>query len=289
MRSMTGFGVGRAPLPGAGDVTVEARSVNHKYLDLRVHLPDALSGFSFLVEDRARRRIRRGRYDLRVRLDERDDELTLDTARARQAFAALVRLRDELAPAEPLPLSLLASVPDLFRGPPISRTETESVLCRAVDEALDELDAMRTREGSALAAELSRLLETMRAQVMTIAERSADTPERHRHRLHERIARLMADTEVELDPGRLEQEVALLADRSDITEELARLEAHLAQAEEILKVGGQAGRKLDFLFQEMTREVNTVGSKSPDATIAHAVVELKAGVGRLREQVQNVA
>lgn len=286
---MTGFGVGRALLRGAGDITVEARSVNHKYLDLRVHLPDALSGFSLFVEQRARQQIRRGRFDLRVRLEERADEITLDTARARRAFEALARLRDELAPGEPLPLSLLGSVPDLFRGPPIDRAETEAVLGRAVDDALAQLGGMRAREGEALAEELARHLEMMRAEVDGIAVRAAGMPARHRQRLRERIDRLVADTEIELDAGRLEQEVALLADRSDITEELVRLEAHLDQATEMLRGDGHVGRKLDFLCQEMTREVNTIGSKSPDATIAHAVVELKAGVGRLREQVQNVA
>lgn len=286
---MTGFGVGRALLRGAGDVTVEARSVNHKYLDLRVHLPDALSGFSLFVEQRARQRIQRGRFDLRVRLEERGDEVTLDTARARGAFEALAKLRDELAPGEPLPLALLGSVPDLFRGPPVERSETEAVLGGAVDEALTQLEAMRAREGVALADELKRHLDLMRAEVRSIAAHAAGTPERQRDRLRERIARLLADTEIELDRGRLEQEVALLADRSDITEELVRLEAHFDQATEMLQAEGHVGRKLDFLCQEMTREVNTIGSKSPDATIAHAVVELKAGVGRLREQVQNVA
>ncbi|HEY6462450.1 MAG TPA: DUF1732 domain-containing protein, partial [Polyangiaceae bacterium] len=154
--------------------------------------------------------------------------------------------------------------------------------------ATTALDAMRSREGTALHDDLVRRLDQIRRLARAIAQRSPDVLEAHRKRLRERADRLRASADVDVDKGRLEQEIALFAERSDVCEELTRLESHCVQFAGLLGDAEAIGRRLDFLLQEMAREANTVGAKSPDAAIAHAVVEMKAEIERMREQVQNV-
>lgn len=288
---MTGFGRGESSI-GGRRFTIELRAVNHRYLDLRVRLPAELSEQLPAAEALAKARLGRGRVEITGRLagGGAGAPPSLDAERARVAFAALVSLRDELAPEEPVPLSLLGSVPDLFESAaPIDAEEGARVVRETVRAACDDLDAMRVREGSALLVDFDARLATIREQVQAIGSRGDALVAAHRERLRERIEKLLESTAANLDPGRLEQEVAILADRSDVTEELTRLESHfdqftaLAGAEE-----PQVGRKLDFLVQEMNREVNTIGSKSADAELAHTVVSLKAEIERIREQIQNV-
>ncbi len=294
---MTGFGVGDAMLAGTNDapargdkVTVEIRAVNHRFLDVRVRVPSQLPDLANVVESLARERLTRGRFDISVRLDGTAlGAMTIDHDRARSVFAALRKLRDELAPDADVPLSLLGSVPDLFI-PSIER-EGEALdvtLTAAFDAALKSLDAMRLREGLALADDLVRRLATIRRLMQAITGRAPHVVEAYKKRLKERADRLRAASDVEVDPGRLEQEIALFADRIDIAEELTRLESHCAHFESLLLSAESVGRRLDFLLQEMAREANTIGSKSQDVGIAHAVVELKAEIERMREQVQNV-
>ncbi len=295
MRSMTGFGVGEAPLataenPSAGRLTVEIRAVNHRFLDLRVRVPSQLPDLMSAVETIARERLTRGRFDISVRVDGASLGATvIDRDRARSIFRSLLELRDELAPNETVPLSMLAAVPDLF----VPSLERELDVLRAAvgvafDAALKSLDAMRLREGLALGDDLVRRLATIRRLSRSISERSPQTLDAYKKRLKDRAEKLRLASDVEIDAGRLEQEVALFADRIDIAEELTRLESHTMHFESML-VGAEAvGRRLDFLLQEMAREANTIGSKSQDVGIAHAVVELKAEIERMREQVQNV-
>jgi uncharacterized protein (TIGR00255 family) len=295
MRSMTGFGVGEAPLataesPSAGRLTVEIRAVNHRFLDLRVRVPNQLPDLMSAVETIARERLTRGRFDISVRVDGASLGATvIDRDRARSIFRSLLELRDELAPNETVPLSMLAAVPDLF----VPSLERELDVLRAAvgvafDAALKSLDAMRLREGLALGDDLVRRLATIRRLSRSISERSPQTLDAYKKRLKDRAEKLRLASDVEIDAGRLEQEVALFADRIDIAEELTRLESHTMHFESML-VGAEAvGRRLDFLLQEMAREANTIGSKSQDVGIAHAVVELKAEIERMREQVQNV-
>jgi len=147
---------------------------------------------------------------------------------------------------------------------------------------------MRAREGAALAVDLAKRLEAARRLAKDIAARSPDVVEIHRNRLRERAQKLKAHTEIDVDNGRLEQEIALFAERIDICEELTRLDSHCDQFTALVAGHEACGRRLDFLLQEMAREANTVGAKSPDAIITHAIVELKAEIERMREQVQNV-
>lgn len=291
MRSMTGFGVGEAPLvKTSGKLTVEIRAVNHRYLDVRVRAPSQLPDLGATVEAIARERLSRGRFDVTVRLEGAAlGAVVLHEERARSVFKALVALRDELAPGVEVPLSLLGAVPDLFI-PSIEQAgdEVRAALSASFDAALESLDAMRLREGLALGDDIVRRLVTVRKLALTVAERAPHVVELYKKKLKERAERLRAASDVDVDTGRLEQELALFADRVDICEELTRLESHTSHFETLLAGADAVGRRLDFLLQEMAREANTIGSKSQDAGIAHSVVELKAEIERMREQVQNV-
>jgi uncharacterized protein (TIGR00255 family) len=289
MRSMTGFGLGEVPL-GGGKLAVEVRGVNHRFLDVRVRVPRELGDLAAFVEQIAREKLTRGRYEVALRVDGVAlGAPVLDRERARAAFRALTELRDELAPGTEVPLSLLGSIPDLFVSPVDREIERLREATRAAFAAsVKALDAMRAHEGKALAEDLMKRLTSVRRLAREVERRAPDVVEAHRKRLRERADRLRASTEIDVEPGRLEQEIAMFAERSDICEELTRLESHCAQFSALLASEEAVGRRLDFLLQEMAREANTVGAKSPDAQISHAIVEVKADIERMREQVQNV-
>lgn len=286
---MTGFGLGEAPV-GAGKLAVEIRGVNHRFLDVRVRSPRELLDLTSFIEQLAREKLTRGRFEVALRVDGVAlGAPVLDRERARAAFRALSELRDELAPGAEVPLSLLGAIPDLF----VSSVDREMDHLReaarvAFDAAVRALDAMRSREGGAMREDLARRLEHVRKLAAGITERAPEVVEAHRKRLRERAERLRTATDLDVDGARLEQEIALFAERSDVCEELTRLESHCTQFAALLATDDAIGRRLDFLLQELAREANTVGAKSPDAAIAHSIVEVKAEIERMREQVQNV-
>lgn len=288
MRSMTGFGVGEAHLR-QGRVTVEVRSLNHRFLELRLRLPPELVDHTFFVEQLCRERLGRGRYDVSVRVDAAAlPGVELDAARARAMYGALARLRDELCPGTELPLSMIAGIPGLMVTSEASDAgHSQQALAASLRMALDNLDQMRAAEGGSLAAELRARLGALSGQVETLRERAPSVVSAQEKRLAERVARMLGGADG-LDPARLAMEVALLADRADITEELVRLASHFGQFAELLETTGPSGRRLDFLLQEMAREANTIGAKCQDASLSHLVVSLKADIERLREQVQNI-
>ena len=286
---MTGFGLGETPF-AAGRLAVEIRGVNHRFLDVRVRLPRELGDLAGFVEQLARERLARGRYEIAMRVDGMAlGAPVLDRDRARSAYLAFCELRDELAPGADVPMSLLAGIPDLF----VSSVDREMDRLRhatrtAFDGAVAALDAMRTHEGNALRGDLVKRIERVRRLAKGIEQRAPEVVDTHRRRLRDRAERLRTAAELDVDATRLEQEIALFAERSDICEELTRLESHCAQFEALLSNAETVGRRLDFLLQEMARESNTVGAKSPDAQIAHAIIEVKAEIERMREQVQNI-
>lgn len=287
MLSLTGFGSGSAPL-GDGRILIEIRSLNHKHQDVRMRLPAELNEHSFFLEQTARTTLGRGRYDLSVRVEGQVSALPeLDREKIKALYRSLAALRDEIAPETPLALTSLLGLPEIFssRGP--QPDDSKAALKAAFEQAVLSLTEMRRIEGEALGRDLRTRLATVRALRQQIAEGSVDLIEHHRQRLHERLTKLLADSAA-VSADRLEHEIALLADRSDITEELVRLESHFSQLESLLASAEPAGRKLDFLLQEVGREVNTIGSKSQHAPVSHLVVEMKSEVERLREQVQNV-
>jgi len=286
---MTGFGVGEASHVTGGKLIVEIRAVNHRYLDVRVRAAPELAEIGPTVEGLARERLGRGRFDIVVRAEGAvAGEVAIDRHRARSAYSDFVALRNELAPEADVPLSLLSAVPNLFVATALQGPLALAAIASALDAALGSLDAMRRHEGALLAEDLVRRLGAVRTLAATIAERSPVVIKTYKTRLLERAERLRAATDIEVDGARLEHEIALFADRIDIAEELTRLESHATHFEEILGEVGAVGRRFDFLLQEMAREANTIGAKSQDAIIAHAVVDLKAEIERMREQVQNI-
>lgn len=286
---MTGFGVGDASL-GNGRVTVELRALNHRFLDVRVRLPEELLDQSFFVEQLAREALSRGRFDVGVRLEGAalpPPQFSIERARA--LYRGLCQLRDELAPGTELPITALSGMPDLVTTPTTADSAgARAALKAAFEAALQRLDQMRLHEGEALMRELCARLDSARRLRTTISARGGAMLEAYRARLRERLERLLCESGVQVDAGRLEAEIVILADRSDVTEELVRLDSHFDQFARLLGADGPVGRRLDFLLQEIGRESNTIGAKSQDAPIAHLVVEMKAELERIREQVQNV-
>jgi uncharacterized protein (TIGR00255 family) len=289
VKSMTGFGVGRSPL-GQGRGIVEMRSVNHRFLDVRVRAPRELTDATMYLEQLARERLKRGRFELVVRTDGPVlPTATLDAGRAEAIYRALCELRDRIAGDVEVPFSMLSAFPEIF----VSETEDQreallSAAGKAFKAAVDAMDLMRGSEGAALARDLGQRLRSLNKHILVIASRREDIVESYRRRLRERVQRLLAGLEANADPSRIELEVAIAAERCDIEEELTRLHSHFEQFEHLAASAGPMGRRLDFLLQEMAREVNTIGAKSQDAAVAHAVVEIKAEIERMREQVQNV-
>jgi uncharacterized protein (TIGR00255 family) len=298
---MTGFGVGNAAL-GRGSVAVEVRAVNGRFLDVRVRLPQELADLSAMVESEARKRLARGRCDITVRTEGNVAALpSLDKERARRAYQTLLQLRDELAPGTEVPLSMLAAVPELFRAGDAADLEpVRRAIEAALASALDDLELMRRKEGAAIAADVRARLAAVRKLAGDIAARAPDMAETMAKKYRDRLSRISAlvtgpaaggsdpGRDVGIDPSRVEQELVLLMERSDIAEELTRLASHTDQMTAYMQGDEPLGRRLDFLLQEMAREINTIGAKSQDLRTSHAVVELKAEIERMREQVQNV-
>ncbi len=291
IRSMTAYGRGEAEGPSQKWV-VEFRSLNHRFLELSLNLPKRLWG----LEDRLRKlikgRIFRGRVEMQLTWESTGENgLTLkaDQALARQTAAMLEEVRAAGELKEPLHLEDLLRFSDLFlikEARELDLEETWETVARAVGEALETLDQMRATEGQALAADLAKSLGAISAELQRVRGQAPLLPQLWREKLLARLAELGGETGV--DEARLAQEVVLLADRRDLSEEMARLESHLAQFAETLAGPGPEGRKQEFLVQEMLREANTIGSKAGDLLITQAVLEIKGYLERLREQVQNI-
>jgi uncharacterized protein (TIGR00255 family) len=291
---MTGFGRASFALAGLA-FEVEARSVNHRYLDARVRLPRLLAPLEGELRARLQARFARGKVDLAVNAPgggAPPPRLEIDLEAARSYLRAASELRDaEGVPGE-LDVAALLALPGVSRfaeAEPPAEALREALL-GTVDGALDALDAMRAAEGEALARELLARLAAVEAMAVSLAQRAGEVQESARERLRRRAEQLGRETGL-LDEARLHQELVIAADRLDVTEEIVRLHSHVEQFRRIVAEGGPGkpvGRRLDFLLQEFGREANTIGSKGSDAPIAHEIVELKAEIERLREQVQNV-
>lgn len=291
IRSMTGFGRGEARSETAG-ITVEMRSVNNRYLDVQAKLPRSLAAFEPRVRKFVQDRFARGRVDVFVNRsggDTRPFRLALDTGLAEQYLGILRDAKARYGLAGEIEVSLLTAVPELIIREEIAEDADAlwRLLERALEDAAAALRSMREEEGMALARDIFGRLDTMAALADAIRARAPETVEQARRRMTESLERLLKEPP---DPARLAQEIALLAERTDVTEELTRLESHIAQFRAMLQQKGEepVGRKLDFLIQEMGREINTVASKSLNAEIALQVVAGKAELEKVREQVQNI-
>ncbi len=292
IRSMTGYGQGQQDA-GSLRVTVELKAVNNRFADVRFRLPPELSGWEARVRRTVMNRVRRGRVELSVRLENTDGNgtATLNRELVEAVLEAAKRLRDEHGVQGELDLARLIALPGLFRvEAPVLGDDAEqlAVLDRCLELGLEALDADRLREGRALAEELLERLGTMQRLTRAMGERAATVPAAVRDRLIARLDNLGAD--LRLDPARVAQEAALLADRCDVTEELVRLEGHLQQASALVGEpdGEPVGKRLDFLLQEIHRETNTVNSKSSDLELTRTALAMKAEAEKVREQVQNL-
>ena len=287
---MTGFGTGRSRA-GDEEISVEVRAVNHKHLEVKARLPRELSALESSVLKAVRHRCARGAVDVAVRrststLSGAVPMVDAAMARAwREALRTVARAADI---ADAPTAAQIAGQPGVVRmeEPVTDLALAEGALEKALAEALDGLVAARVREGKALEADLSARLQRVATLSAEVAELAPRTVETYRTRLQERVADLLEGAPV--DEARLVQEVALFAERTDVAEEATRLQAHLAAFRSFLAGSEPAGRKMDFLVQEMHREVNTTGSKSQSTEISNRIVELKAELERVREQVQNV-
>lgn len=289
MHSMTGYGRARVEEDGR-EMTVELKTVNHRFLDVNLRLPRGL----VFLEEALRRvlsaRLNRGHADVfltyrNARADAR--ALAVDTALLGAYSAAYDQIIAQLHCPDDRTVSGMAALPDVLT---LSEKEEDqravTALCqRALVQALDALEAMRQKEGNALAEDMRARMDRLACIAGEIEKRAPCVVADGKARLEARIADLL---EMPPDPQRLAQEIALLADRTAIDEELVRLSSHLAQMRQALQSGAPVGRKLDFLVQELNREVNTIGSKASDLQIGSLVVEAKAEIEKIREQVQNI-
>ena len=291
MKSMTGFGRGAA----TGDnfsVAVDLKTVNNRFLDIHLRTGAELSSLEAMVKRRISTRLSRGRVDASITF-ERTGEVAYELNRPLIAgfIGALRTMQQEFELSGEPDINVLARLPGAMQ--PVRDGLDEEMIAgveRAIDEALNELEQMREREGEALVAEMRDRLGAIALHVPFIENAAGALVDAYRARLQKRIGELLVrdGQNLEVDQGRLSQEVAYLADRSDISEEIARLKSHLMQFSEVLDGGGEAGKRLDFLLQELNREANTVLSKSTDLSIKEAALAIKGEVEKLREQVQNV-
>ena len=289
--SMTGFGGGAAEGQGVR-LGVELRSVNSRYLDIQVRCPSNLQSFEQLIRERVQAQLSRGKVSVNFSWTEEAQQKALPTLDEEVASGYLTQLQRlaELSQSDTqVDLALLARLPGVFSfaAAEPENDEAKELIQVALDEALVEMVAMRTKEGQALAEDLRRRVEAVEAHLEHIAELVPRTREQIQNRLREKVAALLEPGAIHED--RLAMEVALIAERSDITEEIVRFRSHNAQFFAALDKGGEVGKRFNFLLQEMNREANTISSKSSDSDIIHRVVEIKEEVERLREQVQNLA
>ncbi|MGO9831786.1 MAG: YicC/YloC family endoribonuclease [Myxococcaceae bacterium] len=287
---MTGFGVGRGRV-GGEEFTAELKAVNHKYVEVKVRLPRELQALEPELQRQVKAVCTRGAVELSLRratLTVSGNVPSVDVGMARAWRAALAEVAAATGLEDTATASQVAAQPGVVRmeEPSVDVPAATRAAETAVAEALGGLLAMRQREGVALAADLTGRLERVAQLVHQLQSHAPRAVEEYRDRLAARLADLAAGAGVE--PSRLAQELALFAERTDIIEELTRLESHLGQFRGLLASDEPAGRKLDFLLQEMNREVNTAGSKIQSAEASTRVVELKAELERIREQVQNV-
>jgi uncharacterized protein (TIGR00255 family) len=287
--SMTGFGAAEGPA-GKGQLRVEIRTVNHRFFNPAFKMPGELASLEAELRERLKREFARGHIAVSVRWADggrSGGTLQLNVERAREAMARLRELQTAVGISGEISLELLARQMDVLsidepESAPISWADVEPVVAQAALECR----AMRRREGDALGAELGRRLEAIDQLGAAVEERAPERLVRERDRLRASVSQLLDGRS--MDEARVAQELALHADRLDITEELVRLRAHLAAARDALRLEDAVGKQLGFLAQEIGREINTIGSKANDATIGQLAIAMKGELEKFREQVENL-
>lgn len=287
---MTGFGRGEGET-SLGKVFVESRSVNHRYCDINIKLPRRLTPFENRIKETVRSEVSRGRIDISLKLDAAGEgkvQLNADLHLADQYYKVLQTLKEKLRLQGDITLELLAGGKDIITA----KEELEDVepywqeIAPILKQSLREMDEMKRLEGESLAKDLQQRLEQIGQQLKDIKDQAPLRLNAYWNRLREKLQSLLEGSE--LDSSRFQQEVAFLAERIDITEEIVRAESHLNQFATLLLGRDPVGRKMDFLLQEIHREVNTISAKANDAEISQRVVEIKGELEKIREQVQNI-
>ena len=287
---MTGYGRGEANLNGR-PITVELRSVNNRYLDCTVKLPRIYVFAEDAVKSRVQSRISRGKVDVYITIGPSangDVAISVNKPVADGYYAALKDLRDTYGLRDDISVSLLSRFQDVFL---VEKTQEDlealsADICSVLDLALDDFDAMRTREGEKLCQDVRSRAATIEGLVSKVETRSPCIVADYRAKLVSRMTEVLQNTQI--DESRILTEAAIYADKVAVDEETVRLRSHLSQLDHMLGQGGAIGRKLDFLIQEFNREANTIGSKCSDIETAGYVVDIKAEIEKIREQIQNI-
>ena len=290
VKSMTGYGRAVETVNGR-EFTVEVRSVNNRYLDCTVKLPRSLSFGEDAVKQTVKAVISRGKVDVSVSVHAEgaaDVQITLNEAMVQGYLDAMRQMTERFSVRDDISVSLISRMPEVFT---VERAEIDEAqlladLMSVAAKALEQFDAMRTREGAALEKDLRTRGETILGLVAQVEAGSGQTVIDYRTRLENKLREVLANTAI--DESRILTEAAIFADKVAVDEETVRLRSHLAQMNAMLTAGGAVGRKLDFLLQEMNREANTIGSKCSDVHLARIVVDIKAELEKIREQTQNI-
>jgi uncharacterized protein (TIGR00255 family) len=289
---MTGYGRAEALIEGRRWI-IEIKSLNHRYVEIITRLPNVLSSLEVDIKKRVGEQIFRGRIEISIQADAESGldngvQYSINMPLLRNYYSLLTKIKEELDLKDEIEMKTLVRFKEIF-VPSETRfdpTVAWGGLQKTLDEALEALIRMRQVEGEVLKKDFLERLNALKRFIASTKARAPRTVLEYKQRLQDRIRELAEG--LEIDPVRLSQEVALLAEKSDITEEIVRFESHIGQVEKLLQGSEAIGRKLDFLLQEMGREVNTIGSKSNDIAIAQDVIELKSELAKLREQAQNV-
>lgn len=287
---MTGYGRAEQTLHDR-KITVELRSVNNRYLDCSVRMPRLYLFAEDAIKTKVQKSISRGKVDVFITLDASGAEqmnVSVNRPVADGYYSALKELAQTYGLQDDISVSLLSRFQDVLLVEK-AEEDAEAVaqdICAVLDQALADFDQMRTREGQRLADDITTRAATIENLVSIVEERSPQTVSEYRTRLENRMKEVLENTQI--DPARILTEAAIFADKVAVDEETVRLRSHISQLREMLSKGGATGRKLDFLIQEFNREANTIGSKCSDIEIARHVVDIKAEIEKIREQVQNI-
>jgi uncharacterized protein (TIGR00255 family) len=284
--SMTGFAAVAAELPGAS-LTVELRSVNHRYLDLQLRLPDELRGLDAALRELLTAELKRGKVDCRIALNHAlpgATTLAVNAERVAQLRDAAAEVLRHAPDSSPLTVVDILRWPGVLTEPSLPAEALAERAVALVRQALADLAASRAREGEKLKAMLEECCQGIELQIARIKPRIPAIHDAYAEKLGARLK----DAGLDPDAERLKQELALFATKIDVAEEVSRLSVHIAEVRRVLSEGGSSGKRLDFLMQELNREANTLGSKSVDAELSQAALELKVLIEQMREQVQNI-
>lgn len=290
VKSMTGYGRAEETIRGC-TITVELRSVNNRYLDCNIRLPRLYLFVEDGIKSRVQNTISRGKVDVFVTLDyagKEEVKVTVNRPVADGYYGALKQLAQSYQLSEDISVSLLSRFPDVLLAEKAEEDTEQRAqdIYSVLDRALADFDEMRTKEGSRLRDDILSRAAAIENMVTFVEERSPQTVSEYRAKLEARMQEVLQNTQI--DESRLLTEAAIFADKVAVAEETVRLRSHIAQLREMLSKGGATGRKLDFLIQEFNREANTIGSKCSDIQIARQVVDIKAEIEKIREQVQNI-